>query len=146
MLIVLLLVFVGTNAAALVIDPTTLIDDCGNGITFSRAQGIACILDAVDANHDGSVTREEIENVKSEYLHWWEMGILKILGIAGVDQIIKDCDFNNDGVITYQDMLKSHETCIPIRDKQDKVTGALCKMKEYICDRAAEKLGHNVYK
>ena len=127
-------------------DPETLIDQCGKGVTFSRAQAIACFLDAIDTNHDGRIVPEEISVVKSTYLKWYEKGILWAFGDGvDTDTIMKNCDLDKDGAITYADMVNSDQVCLPLKNADGSLTGTLCKVKEYICDRASAKLGHNVY-
>jgi hypothetical protein len=65
----LLLLVVGGAWAT--VDPTTLIDHCDDKSTFSRAQAMACLLDAVDLNHDGRIVPDEIKALPDTYLYWY---------------------------------------------------------------------------
>jgi hypothetical protein len=124
------------------VDPATLIDPaCG----FSRKQCIACLLDVADANHDGRITAAEIDKAKDTYLRFYELAVISTLAKdAETSSIINNCDANGDGVITYDDMVVSADTCLNLYKDNDKAkgtTGLLCYTKEYFCDRAAERLG-----
>ena len=129
------------------VDMASLVDHCDDGTTFNRKQAIACLLDAVDKNHNGELSKSEIEALPSTYLHWWERAYISIwLGVDPIAEVMKGCDVDKNGVITYSDMVAGVNVCMPIVVASGKPTHALCLLKKYICDRANTILGHNVYK
>lgn len=124
-------------------DPTTIVAHCPTG-DFSRADCIACMLDATDRNHDGRISADEMEQAKQDYLYWYERWLVALSG--GAANIMAQCDANGDGFITYDDMLRTEVTCLPLTDANGNQLDGLCKVKKYLCDRATEILGHHVYK
>lgn len=131
------------------IDTAKLTAVCG-GVVFSRKQAIACLLDVVDTNRDGGLSPAEIEALPGKYLHWWERAVIMVKIAMGGDDplksILKDCDIDKDGVITYADMVNGAERCIPAKNADGSQANGLCDLKSYICDRASASLGHATYK
>lgn len=125
-------------------DPTSIVDDCGDGKTFSRKNAIDCVFNVVDTDHNERITPKEIDDAKSAYLKWWEKTLSWIIGAAKTDNVMKKCDANKDGFITHTDFPKTQDTCMPLLNKEGKKTGALCKFKSF-CDRAADKMKKTVY-
>ena len=96
-------------------DPKTLYDEC-DGIRFSRAQAIGCLLDVVDVNpRDGRITPGEIELFKNNYLSWFEKTLAEagsLLGVGTIEVIMRDCDGNGDGAIDYSDMIITEDRLV----------------------------------
>lgn len=124
-------------------DPTTLVAHC-DGVAFSRADVMACMLDATDTNHDGRITPAEMQAAVDTYLWWYERWLVKLVG--GVADVLRDCDTDGDGVVTYSDMLHSEVTCLPLTDADGNELDGMCKVKTYLCDRATAALQHHTYK
>jgi len=83
-----------------------------------------------DANHDNRLDQTELENAKSVFVPWY----LRVAAwFKGIDltRILKDCDYDKDGVLTPHDWELSKKTCMP---KQEN----LCKFK-WFCDYAKSK-------
>jgi Ca2+-binding EF-hand superfamily protein len=145
MLFLLLLALVySTSTPDPSIDLSKLTANCG-GVTFSRKQAIACLLIVVDTNHDGGLSKEEIEALPKKYLHWWERAAiyLKITFGGGDDpmqKIFADCDVDGDGSVTYSDMVNSYKKCIPATNADGSQANGLCDLKSYVCDRAAAEM------
>jgi hypothetical protein len=87
--------------------------------------------------------REALKLQKNRY----ERLFIKLwIGGDPLNDVLKACDVDKDGAITYADMINGVDVCLPLKDGSGKNTGALCKLKKYVCDRASVILGHHVYK
>ena len=93
----------------------------------TRADAHACALKYGDSNGDGRISREEIDNLRSRSLHYWETAISWIAG-KNADAILNDCDVNGDGYLDADDFNQSADACL-----------ATCKditdFFYYVCDR-----------
>jgi len=121
----LIFVFFGLCSANYWRPPT---DDKSCG--FTRDDALACALKYGDTNHDGKLDQRELANAKYIFVPRY----LRLLAwIKGIDlsRILKDCDYDKDGVLTPRDWQQSKDTCMP---KQEN----LCQFK-WFCDYAKSK-------
>lgn len=103
-------------------------DDCH----YTRNDALACIVDFVDANHDGEISAAEFDRAMTLYLPTQLKVAEWVLNRMGYYITLKDtmagCDVNKDGKLTLWDWEHSAKTCLP--NQAD-----LCKLKS-VCDRA----------
>ena len=92
---------------------------------FTRKDALQCVLDHGDINHDGKLTKAELE-------HILDVLAPKAKWLVNIKRTMKDCDYNKDGVLSPRDWKLSNKTCMP---KQRH----LCTFK-WFCDRAQPKL------
>jgi Ca2+-binding EF-hand superfamily protein len=83
---------------------------------FSREDAITCFSTYVDANHDGKITVEEIDEARTKYSGWSIWAVEKVAGWwvnTSTAVMIQDCDYDHDGVFTPEDFRRSYEHCVP---------------------------------
>ena len=84
---------------------------------FSREQALDCIKTYVDVNHDNVITLEELEDARSKYTSTLQKAASWLASwftdSVSTPRIIKDCDFNHDGVFTPDDFIQATTTCLP---------------------------------
>ena len=77
---------------------------------ISKESAIQCFYTTADANDDGGVSVEELTSAISEHLPWWQYKAFNFFG--GIDQILKDCDANEDGILTAAEAVALPESCL----------------------------------
>lgn len=101
--------------------------------TYTREDAITCFSKYVDTNKDGVISKEEIDDVQKKDLTWgiklikWATGYTPETSTAIV---MRDCDYNKDGVVTADDFRRASITCMPSQ-------WALCAVK-MVCDHAKD--------
>ncbi len=93
---------------------------------YTRSDALACVLEYGDLNHDGKLTVDELDHALDALVPSY-LKTLKWVGIVSVKKIMKDCDYDKNGILTPRDWQLSNKTCMP---KQED----LCKFK-WFCDR-----------
>lgn len=94
---------------------------------YSRADAIKCAKKYGDTNNDNAICFREIEQLKDAVLWIWET---IIMSLYPSQNIMKRCDFDQDGYITDEDFENSKDTCLHDCD-------ALHDFFNYVCNRAA---------
>lgn len=93
---------------------------------FTRDDTFKCLEKYVDTNpHDQQITNAEIDAALSKYLPTY---LKPVLWWIGTDGIMKDCDYDKNGVITPRDWMLAQHTCLAEKKNQ-------CTMA-WFCDRA----------
>ena len=98
-------------------------DTCG----FTRSDALQCMRKYVDSDHNDRITTAELEESITKYAPAW---MRALSWFVGVERVMEDCDYNEDGVLTPRDLELSTEKCFP---KQEN----LCTF-EWFCNRAKE--------
>jgi len=93
---------------------------------FTRSDALACALKYGDIDNDGKLSKPEVERLFKKLIPDY-LKLPAWLEGDGADRTMKDCDYNQDGVLTPRDWELSVKTCMP---KQKD----LCKFK-WFCDR-----------
>ena len=148
MLIWALLIIVLTTTPGVwgttVADEQKIIAYC-DGEYFSRSQAIQCAFEIGDVDpQDGQITPHELDLLKSTYMKWWERLIGWLVSSTKTSNVLKNCDFNKDGVITREDFDQTEHTCFPLINRKGKPSQSLCKVLK-VCKRASKILGKPVY-
>jgi hypothetical protein len=94
---------------------------------FTRQDATQCLKRYMDRNQDGVITQEEMMKSLNENITPVLRPFLKLVNL---DNILRDCDYNEDGVFTPQDFLMSNETCCKAKKN-------LCTI-EWFCRRAEQ--------
>ena len=94
---------------------------------FTRKDALKCAHNHGDNNRNQSLTLEEINTALDTLVPWWIRKLPSILTGVDAARVMRDCDYNKDGVLTPRDWEMATETCMP--RQQD-----LCKFK-WFCDR-----------
>ena len=109
--------------------PTT--DKCG----FTRADGLKCIKEYIDLNHDGEIDEKEFEYAKHHYtptrMQKIEWAVEKLGWDYTLDKIRPNCGEKKTGKFTPKAWIQRKKTCLP--GKAD-----LCKL-EYVCKLAKRR-------
>ncbi|MDB9801148.1 hypothetical protein OAB94_02100 [Flavobacteriaceae bacterium] len=92
---------------------------------YTRADALACIEKYGDLDKDTKLTNNEINHAISALVPMYIRVGAFFKGI-NLNRVMKDCDYDHDGVLTPRDWELSKKTCMP--RKQD-----LCKFK-WFCD------------
>lgn len=143
MLSLFLLLFISIPCS-LSINPSKEVAICGK-TTFNREQLMECAFRIADMNpKDGRISPQEIEMIKTTYMHWWERTLGWLKAATRTSHIMKECDYNRDGFIDRHDFDKTYKTCIPAKNKRGKPSSSLCQAKK-ICDRASKLLRKKTY-
>lgn len=107
--------------------------DEGSDCKFTRADAIVCLAEWVDVDRNGQISEDEFERAKKLYPPPQAKALLWLAKEFSHDipfsQVMRDCDFNHDNLLTPWDMLHSTKTCLPTQR-------AMC-MLSTICKRAA---------
>lgn len=61
---------------------------------------------------DEQITKHEIELALDKYIPWY---VPKFALVGRIDDIIQNCDYDKNGVITARDFLLSKDTCLPFK-------------------------------
>ena len=92
---------------------------------FTRLEAKDCLEREMDTNEDGILTRDEIVAGLSKHVIPIFRPVLKWLKMSS---IMRDCDYDHDGIFTPDDFMKSYKTCAAKKSN-------LCTIK-WFCDRA----------
>ena len=76
----------------------------------SRQEALDCFYDKADLNHDGRISRHELEKSIDNYLPWWKRIPFKTFG--GIGRIMSDCDANHDHFLTKEEANSMKKTCL----------------------------------
>lgn len=101
--------------------------NCG----FTRNDALQCALEHGDINHDGKLTQSEMHHAMETLVPKY-IRTLAWFGGINIERVLKDCDYNKDGVLTPRDWEMSVKKCMP---KQEN----LCEFK-WFCDNAKQKV------
>lgn len=91
---------------------------------FTRAAAYECIQHFGDTNKDGVISEAELEGAISSFVPWG------LRWLVSVRQVMHDCDYDGNGVLTARDWMLSQRTCLP-------TAANLCTM-QWFCERASE--------
>lgn len=89
----------------------------------TREKAVSCFFDKGDYDHDGAVSKSDLDKVARDYLPWYLRIPFSVFG--GSDQILQDCDLNSDNLIS-RDEAQNSATCLETCEKRQQVTQLLC--------------------
>ena len=69
-----------------------------------------CFYETADTNHDVKISRHELSHAIYSRLPWYKKAGFALFG--GIDQVLKDCDYNHDGVLTKEEAYLMPKTCM----------------------------------
>lgn len=69
-----------------------------------------CFYDKADTNHDAEISRHELSNAIYSRLPWYKKAGFALFG--GTNQVLLDCDYNHDGVLTKEEAYQMPKTCM----------------------------------
>lgn len=69
-----------------------------------------CFYDTADTNHDSNISKHELSHAIYSRLPWYKKAGFALFG--GISQVLKDCDYNNDDVLTKDEAYKMSNTCM----------------------------------
>ena len=73
-----------------------------------------CLEVKVDVDpKNGEIDEHEIEKAFQDYVPTW---MKPLLWLTNAKNVIKDCDYDKNGVITPRDFMLSNETCLPFKN------------------------------
>ena len=100
---------------------------------FTRDDALQCIRRFVDTNHDDKISLDELEAARSKYMTGFQKAGAWVASWFTDDfsneTILRNCDYDKDGVFTPHDFEQATEKCLPDQH-------ALCLLKG-ACDKAA---------
>ena len=105
----------------------------GLRVTYDYHKIAHCVLDELEQDH--CVDIEEVRAAKACYLTQAEQVAAWI--VKSDDQIMRDCDLDANGCISYNDMVGANQTCL---NGNTLHKPRLEWYKQYICARAKAKL------
>jgi len=76
----------------------------------SRQDAISCFYNKCDLNHDNKIDKLELSKAIDTYLPWYQRIPFHMFG--GIDQVLKDCDANKDNILTAEEAITLHSTCL----------------------------------
>lgn len=76
-----------------------------------------CFFKVADSNHDGYITKHELERAIYPRLGWFQSGAFRLFG--GIQRILDDCDQNKDHKLTKKESLEM-STCLDSCFKRSK--------------------------
>jgi Ca2+-binding EF-hand superfamily protein len=77
---------------------------------ISKEEAIQCFYGVADSNNDGMVTKDELKKAIGDHLPWWQVKAFDFFG--GTDRIVRDCDANQDGILTAAEAVTMSDTCL----------------------------------
>lgn len=96
--------------------------DPWDGCKWKREDTLTLIKEMMDINHDNITDRKECQVFESFYIGYYSLPLLSYIDIMSrqnllatifnCDNIFEDCDFNHDGIIDDEDLMKATQTCI----------------------------------
>ena len=89
----------------------------------TREKAVSCFFDKGDFDHDGAVSKSDLDKVATNYLPWYLRIPFSVFG--GSDQILQDCDTNGDNLIS-RDEAQTSGTCLETCEKRQQVIQLLC--------------------
>lgn len=101
---------------------------------FTRDDALNCVLKYGDTNKDGELTEEEIKHALDTLVPSYIKPVLWIKGV-NAKRVLKDCDYDKNGILTPRDWEMSKKTCMPTQQN-------LCYFK-FFCDRASKQKMRN---
>ena len=69
---------------------------------FTRFDALRCVLKHGDTNSDGKLSKKEVETALDKLVPGWIKKLSWFTGVT-VEQVMHDCDFDKDGIITPKD-------------------------------------------
>ena len=77
---------------------------------ISKQAAVDCFYNKADNNKDGTITRQELTKAINDHLPWWEVKAFEFFG--GTERILRDCDANQDGILTPSEAMEMSDTCL----------------------------------
>lgn len=93
---------------------------------------IKCGMQYADLDKDGRLSVREVEVIRDFALPvlWLASKVPLLERAVSVKQIFRDCDYNRDGFITYDDFEHMRATCL-------ETPGKIADAYKYVCDKGA---------
>lgn len=93
---------------------------------------IKCGMQYADIDKDGRLSVREVEVIRDFALPvvWLASKVPLLKNFVSVKQIFRDCDYNRDGFITYDDFEHMRATCL-------ETPGKVADAYKYVCDKGA---------
>lgn len=99
---------------------------------YTRADAVGCFARHIDTNHDGVISKEEVDAAREKYAGGFLFRTIQRLSSWVIDirteKILADCDYDHDGRFTPDDWMRSYKTCVASQ-------WGLCVIKKF-CDAA----------
>lgn len=106
--------------------------DVNDTCTFTRLEALACIVDYVDFDRNGQISEQEFLKAQDMYIPYAAKKLEWLVSKFGLNIdykfLMKQCDYNKDGILSAYDFLHSGKTCLINQ-------GELC-LFESVCKRA----------
>lgn len=82
--------------------------------SFTREDARKAIELYVDVNpKDNQITAKEIDEALEKYKTWY---LRPVLLVYNSKDVMRDCDYDQNGAITPRDFMLSEKTCFPIKE------------------------------
>lgn len=122
-------------------DPTAEPDGKCGGVPFGHQQMWDCAVNVGDkhyaGNKDGKIQAREMRVVYDKFLSSAKQALFRLF-VGRLEDSVQKCASAPGQPVTYESFMATRDVCFPTQSQR-------CRLKDNICDPAAEDLGIKVY-